>query len=128
MFGSSTIDKRITSSMCNVSCESGNQNIFFITLLLVSLCGRFIIFCNMSMMSSLVFFLLVRISFVSRTICGIVSYLITSITSELSFIAGRMLTFRIMMMAPFVFLGLNCESLIFTSHIFFSSCYLRFFL
>ena len=51
----------------------------------------------MSMMFSLVVFLLVRVSFVSRTIFGIVSYLITSITSELSFLVGVVLTLRMMM-------------------------------
>ena len=83
----------------------------------------------MSMMSSLVVFLYAIVSFVSRTIFGKVPYFITSITSKLRFLVGRVLTFRmIMMMVPSRFLGLNYEILIFTSHIFFSSCYPSFFL
>ena len=81
------------------------------------------------MMSSLVVLLLVGVSFVSRTISGIVSYLITSETSELSssiVILVRMLTFRMMMVPP-NFLGVYYESLIFTSHLFFSGYYSSFF-
>ena len=132
MFGSPTFYKTINASMCDVSRESGNQNIFFITwriftFLLNSLCGMFIVFCSMSMMYSLVVFLLVGVSFVSSTISGKVSYFITSITFEWSFSGGRMLTFR-MMMVPSILLGLYYESLIFTSHLFFSSYYSSFIL
>ena len=134
MLGSPTVYEPIIASMCDISHESENQNIFFITwrimtFLLVSLWGRFIIFCSMSMMFSLVFFLLVRVSLVSSTISGKVPYFITSITSELRFLVGRVLTLRMMMiMVPSGFVGLNCESLIFTSHLFFSSCYPSLFL
>ena len=87
MFGSPTIYKPIITSMCNVSHESENQNIFFITWGIItflsnSLYGRFIILCSMSMMSSLVSLLLVRDIFVSRTFSSIVSFLVTCITSD----------------------------------------------
>ena len=72
MFGSPTIYKPIITSMCDVSRESENQDIFFMTFLLDSLCGRFIIFCSMSMMYSLVVVLLVGVYFVSREISSII--------------------------------------------------------
>ena len=134
MFGRTSIYNPIIASMCDISHESGNQNIFFITWRIFTfifglLCGRFIILCSMSMMSSLVVFILVKFSFAFRTISFKESYFITSITSELIFLVGRVLTFRMMMMmVPSGFLRLNCESLIFNSCLFFLSCYLSFFL
>ena len=130
MFGSPTVYKPIIASMCNVSHESGNQNIFFITFMYDSLCGRFIILCNMSMMSYLVSLLLVRDIFVSRTFSSIVSFLVTCITSDSRQIFSsvmKVLTFGVMRNSS-SFLGVYRESLIFTSQLFFSSFYSSFFL
>ena len=58
MFGSPTIYKPIITSISNVTCESGDQNIFILawrifTFIYGSLSGWFIILYSMSMMSSL---------------------------------------------------------------------------
>ena len=116
--------------MCDVSCESGNQNIFFITwriitILFDSLLGRLIIFYSMSMMSFLVYLPLVRSIFVSRIIACKVSSFITCKANVLRqifvrfssvFLPVRVLTF---VMVCSTFIGLYCESLIFTSYFLF---------
>ena len=81
MLGSPTVYNPIIASKCDSSHEGRNQNILFITLriftfLFDSFPRRIIILCNVSMMFYFVV-LLVRVTFVSRTIYGIVSYLIT---------------------------------------------------
>ena len=130
MLGSPTTYDPIISSMCDSSCEGRDQHIFFITLrtitvLFDSLLGTLIRLCSMSMMSFLVSLPLVRSIFVSRTISCKVSSFITCIENELRQIfrhSDVTLLVRVLtsMMVCSAFLGLYCENLIFTSHLFFS--------
>ena len=132
MFRSPTIYKPIIASLCNVSRERGNQNIFFITFMSDFLCGRFIILYSMSMMSSLVSLLLMRDIFISRTFSSIVSFLVTCITADSRQIFSSVIFVEVLtsgvMRTSSGFLGVYHEILIFTSHLFFSSCYSSFFL
>ena len=141
MLGSPTIYEPIIASMCNSSCEDRNQNILFFTRRIFtfffgSLSRRFIILYSVSMMSFIASLLLVRATFVSRKCSRKVSFLVTCIASDFRQISAisfrviflvRMLTFGIMIVLPY-FIGVYCERLIFTSHIFFSEYYSSFFL
>ena len=139
MLGSPTIHEPIIASMCDSSRESGNQNIFFITgrvFFSDSLTWRFIILCNVSMMSYSVSLLLLRATFVFGIVSGDVSFLIACKASDTRKISVkysrvvflvRVITF-VMMIVCSSFLGVYCEILIFTSHLFFSGYYSIFFL
>ena len=132
--GSPTINNPIFASMSDSSHESGDQNIFFFTwraftFLFYFLPGRIIILSSVSVMSSFGVLLLIH-----GTISSKVSYFIACITSEFGWIPSykiiflmRMLTL-VMMIFPSSFLGVYCEVLIFTSHLFFASFYSMFFL
>ena len=139
MFGSPTINEPIIASMCNNSCEGINNNIFFFTRRIFTcffgfLSGRFIILYSVSMMSFLSSLLIVRDIFVNRTFSSIVSFLVTCIASDSRqiFIRSSNITFLVRKLTFVIFCSTTIEvyyeSLIFTSHLFFSSFYSSFFL
>ena len=95
---------------------------------------RIIILSCVSMMYSFGVLLLLGSTLIHGKTSRKVSSFITFITSEFGWILSyrivflvRMLTL-VMMIFPSSFPGVYCESLIFTSHIFFLSCYLSLFL
>ena len=128
VFGSPTVNKPIFSSMSDSSRESEDQNIFIFTFLFYPLPWRIIILSSVSMMSSFRFPLLLGSILIHGTISIKVSYFTACITSEFGWVfLMRMLTL-VMMNFLSSFLGVYYESLVFTSHLLFLSCYSSFFL